>query len=122
MARRPVPGSDLGMDDDEKRAARKEFDEAVNMTPAELKKWLATDESSAVGQKNGGGESVGHHSGRRIIEIKQTKVADLGDADYEHMSKVVGYVARHSKQRPNGDVSDTPWRFSLMNWGHDPTK
>jgi len=38
------------------------------------------------------------------------------------MRKVVGYVARHSEQRPGGDVHDTPWRYSLMNWGHDPEK
>jgi hypothetical protein len=24
--------------------------------------------------------------------------------------------------KPSGDVSDSPWRYSLMNWGHDPTK
>ncbi|MER5294490.1 DNA-binding protein, partial [Streptomyces pharetrae] len=23
-------------------------------------------------------------------------------------------------QRPSGDVRDTRWRHSLMNWGHDP--
>ena len=38
------------------------------------------------------------------------------------MRKVVGYVKRHSAQRPDGDVTDTPWRYSLMNWGHDPAK
>jgi hypothetical protein len=38
------------------------------------------------------------------------------------MRKVVGYVARHSKQRPDGDVTDTHWRWSLMNWGNDPLK
>lgn len=42
--------------------------------------------------------------------------------DCAHMKKVNGYVARHSAQRPDGDVSDTPWRYSLMNWGHDPLK
>ena len=25
-------------------------------------------------------------------------------------------------QRPEGDIRDTPWRHSLMNWGHDPAK
>ena len=75
-----------------------------------------------MGQKDGDSESVGHESGRRIIKIKQTKVADLSEADYAHMRKVTGYVARHSKQRPKGDVRDTPWRYSLMNWGHDPLK
>lgn len=42
---------------------------AVNMTPSELEKWLATDESKSVGQ--GSGESTGHRSGRRIVEIKK---------------------------------------------------
>lgn len=110
------------MDDDEKSATRKEFGEAVNMTPGELEKWLKTDESKAVGQKDGNSESVGHESGRRIIDIKGTKVADLKEADFEHMRKVVGYVNRHLKQRPKGDVTDTRWRYSLMNWGHDPQK
>ena len=111
------------MDEDEKKSVRAEFGDAVNMTPSELEKWLQTDESTSVGQKkDGDAESVGHHSGRRIIELKHTKVADLSDDDYAHMRKVVGYVARHSQQRPSGDVSQTPWRYSLMNWGHDPLK
>jgi hypothetical protein len=38
------------------------------------------------------------------------------------MRKVLGYIKRHSAQRPSGDVTDTPWRYSLMNWGHDPLK
>ena len=38
------------------------------------------------------------------------------------MRKVVGYVHRHMTQRPKGDVTDTNWRKSLMNWGHDPLK
>ena len=50
------------------------------------------------------------------------EMADLTDADYAHMRKVIGYVARHSKQRPEGDISETPWRYSLMNWGNDPQK
>lgn len=99
-----------------------EFRDGVNMTPKELETWLDTDESKAVGQKDGGGESVGHDSGRKIIEIKDTKKADLTDAQWAHMKKVVGYIARHSKQRPKGDVEDTKWRYSLMNWGHDPLK
>jgi ribosomal protein L11 len=99
-----------------------EFKDAVNMTAAELEKWLKTDESQKVGQKSGGGESVGHDSGRKIVKILRTKKADLTEADLAHMRKVVGYVHRHLKQRPSGDVEDTAWRWSLMNWGHDPLK
>jgi hypothetical protein len=107
-------------DDDED--TRKEFRDAVNMTAGELEKWLDTDESQSVGQKSGGSESVGHASGRRIIEITRAKKGDLGKDDYEHMRKVVGYVHRHLAQKPSGDIEDTPWRYSLMNWGHDPLK
>ncbi|WP_433305489.1 DUF3140 domain-containing protein [Actinoplanes sp. CA-030573] len=98
-----------------------EFKDAVNMSASELEKWLATDESKEVGQKpSGGGESVGHDSGRRIIKILRSKKADLSDADEAHMRKVIGYVHRHLAQRPQGDVKETHWRYSLMNWGHDP--
>ena len=100
-----------------------EFRDAVNMTAGELEKWLATDEAKDVGQKSSSGaESVGHDSGRRIVKILQAKKGDLDDADEEHMRKVVGYVHRHLAQRPKGDVEDTRWRYSLMNWGHDPEK
>ena len=99
-----------------------EFKDAVNMTASELEKWLQTDEARAVGQKSGSGESVGHDSGRKIVKLLHTKKADLTDADEQHMRKVVGYVHRHLAQRPDGDVTGTKWRYSLMNWGHDPLK
>ncbi|CAL9551512.1 hypothetical protein SUDANB95_04408 [Actinosynnema sp. ALI-1.44] len=106
---------------DERKRIRDEFSEAVNLTAAELEDWLGTDESRAVGQKDGGGESTGHASGRRIVQLLRTKKDDLSDDDYTHMRKVVGYVHRHLAQRPN-DVEDSAWRYSLMNWGHDPLK
>ena len=46
--------------------------------------------------------------------------AELDGDDLAHMRKVVGYVHRHLAQRPAGDVRHTRWRWSLMNWGHDP--
>ena len=108
------------MSDDDADQVRADFDDAVNMAPKELEEWLATDRSREVGW--GGGESVGHQSGRRIVEIKRTKKDDLTDADLAHMRKVVGYVKRHLAQRPSGDVEDSKWRASLKNWGHDPLK
>lgn len=110
------------MSDDDRRQTWADFREAVNMTRAQLDEWLHQDASKDVGQKSGGGESTGHASGRRIVKILETKKSDLSDDDYSHMRKVVAYVKRHLAQRPEGDVSDTPWRYSLMNWGHDPTK
>lgn len=109
---------------DEQAETRKDFAEVVNMTPSEIETWLETDHSKEVGwpKDRGSSESVGHASGKRIVEIKHTKKADLTEDDYAHMKKVVGYVHRHMKQRPDGDVTDTKWRYSLMNWGHDPLK
>ena len=99
--------------------------EAVNMAPGEIEDFLETEESRSVGEKSGeksGGESTGHRSGRRIVTILRTRKADLDADDAAHMRKVVGYVHRHLAQRPSGDVTDTAWRYSLMNWGHDPAK
>ncbi len=107
---------------EDRNAIIKEFDDAVNMTARELESWLETDESKEVGQKDDGGESTGHQSGRRIVELLNTKKGDYTDDDLAHMRKVTGYVRRHSAQRPEGDVKDTRWRYSLMNWGHDPLK
>jgi len=110
------------MSDHDDDQARAQFRDAVNMSPSELEHWLDSDQSRAVGQKDGGGESTGHRSGRRIVDLLRTKKDDLTDADLDHMRTVVGYVKRHLAQRPSGDITETAWRFSLMNWGHDPAK
>lgn len=112
-------------DDKATRDAREQtiraFHDAVNMTPAALEKWLAGDESKAVGYKESDDdESVGHESGRRIVALSRKHESDLQPHDIDHMRKVVGYVHRHLAQRPDGDVHATRWRYSLMNWGHDP--
>jgi len=98
-----------------------QFQEAVNLEADELEAWLETEESRSVGwRRDGRGESVGHASGRRIVRLLRSPEHDLTDADYRHMRKVVGYVNRHLAQRPGGDVTHARWRYSLLNWGHDP--
>ncbi|MFK8848731.1 DUF3140 domain-containing protein [Streptomyces sp. Ac-502] len=108
--------------DDDRDTVWQDFKDAVNMSPSELESWLKKDESKESGQHKDGGESVGHESGRRIVSLLRTKRADLSDDDYAHMRKVTGYVHRHLAQKPSGDVKETTWRYSLMNWGHDPLK
>ena len=117
-------------DEAEQRGTIREFRSAVNMPPAALRAWLASDESRSVGMtpegekvtSPGGKEAVGHQMGGRILELLGKKNAEFDSADYAAMRKVIGYVHRHSKQRPAGDVTDTRWRKSLMNWGHDPSR
>jgi hypothetical protein len=99
-----------------------DWTQTVNMTEKELQRWLDTEESRSVGQSREGGESTGHESGRRIVTLLGKHKSELTDDDVAHMRKVVGYVRRHLAQRPAKDVTDTRWRYSLMNWGHDPLK
>lgn len=105
------------------RVAR-EFGEVVNMTAKELSDWLESDTSKRVGWRGpdgARGESVGHASGRRILAILLKSGRHLAEDDYDHMRRTVGFVRRHLAQEPENMVTSR-WRYSLMNWGHDPLK
>jgi hypothetical protein len=114
--------------DDERQDIYEQFNDRVNMTPKELEQWLQTDASQLAGSTQGSDddESVGHKSGRRILEIKDKKKDALDSDDYDHMNKVVNYISRHTKQRPEDKSDDElehmTWTHSLRNWGHDPLK
>lgn len=90
------------------------------MTASVLEAWLQTEESKSVGWvHDGDNESVGHASGRRIVSL--LRKSEYSEDDYAHMRKVVGYVRRHTAQGgPAEDKANSRWRYSLMNWGHDP--
>jgi predicted NAD/FAD-dependent oxidoreductase len=110
MSKRPTPG--------EIRAA---FAQAVNMSADELEEWLATEQSRKVGWKPDGGESIGHASGRRIAALMRTPEDALDESDHAHMRKTIGFIRRHRAREPENMVTSR-WRYSLMNWGHDPLK
>ncbi|CAL8470677.1 g10219 [Coccomyxa elongata] len=94
-----------------------EFKKCVNMTTKELQEFLESNDSNRVGWKEDGGESVGHQSGRRIVELMQKGDSDYDEDDISHMRKVVGYLHRHRAQGPSKhDVEHSKWRYSLMNW------
>ncbi|SEK94031.1 Protein of unknown function [Roseovarius nanhaiticus] len=99
-----------------------EWRNLVNMAPKELEEFLETEESKSVGDSESG-ESTGHASGRRIVKILRTNKDDLSEDQWDHMAKVTGYIKRHTAQGgPDEDVKHSDWRYSLMNWGHDPLK
>lgn len=112
--------------DKDHESTYREFKDAVNMTAGALEKHLRSEASRSVGQKkDGADEATGHKEGRRIVEILHKRKSDLSEDDYQHMRKVVGYVHRHLKQGGPHDkdaVETSPWRLSLMNWGHDPLR
>ena len=113
------------VDPDEAAEVRREFGERVNMTAKELSAWLETEESTSVGIKHDGPESVGHEMGRHIVEILGKRKGELTAQDVAHMRKVNGYVARHVAQPPDypdEELAHMPWTYSLRNWGHDPLK
>ncbi|CBQ69468.1 conserved hypothetical protein [Sporisorium reilianum SRZ2] len=81
----------------------KEFNELVNMTASDLEKWLKSDDSTSSGWTNGdSGETVGHQSGTKIVDILKRnpdKNKDkYTDDDIKHMRKVVSYNKRHLAQ------------------------
>ncbi|MCX3267522.1 DUF3140 domain-containing protein [Pedobacter agri] len=107
------------MEKQEMQAEYAEFNDLVNMSVGALGHWLKTAESKSVGWDSGDGESIGHKSGEKIIKILTKKKSELTDSDYKHMQKVNGYIKRHLAQKPEGELSDTRWHYSLKNWGHD---
>lgn len=90
------------------------------MSAGHLEKWLDSQESQSVGQRQnqGDNESIGHQSGREIVKILGKRVGTLTDADCDKMRRVNSYVKRHLAQKPV-DVSGSNWLYSLKNWGHD---
>jgi len=106
-----------------------EFNELVNMSPSELDKWLKEEDSTSSGwsKDDGSGETVGHESGRKIIEIlKKNPKKDpesYDEDDISHMRKVVAYCKRHLAQEETAkqDTNSKSYK-SLKNWGHDAQK
>ncbi|KAI9744394.1 MAG: hypothetical protein M1818_001923 [Claussenomyces sp. TS43310] len=99
------------------------------MTAAELETWLKEEDSTSSGwsKEGGSGETIGHESGRKIIEIlkknpkKDPEKYDQDDVD--HMRRVVSYCKRHLAQEDKAkqDTNSKSYR-SLKNWGHDAQK
>ncbi|ORY20603.1 hypothetical protein BCR39DRAFT_82834 [Naematelia encephala] len=113
----------------------KEFNEIVNMTADELDAFLKTEASTSTGwsKDDGSGESIGHESGRKIVDILHRNPdkdpSKYTEQDKEHMRKVVSYCKRHLAQEEHMKQEKTPEELektkstrSLKNWGHDPMK
>ncbi|KAK5124113.1 hypothetical protein LTR85_001816 [Meristemomyces frigidus] len=116
----------------------REFNELVNMSPDELQEWLGSEESAGSGwsKDDGSGETIGHESGRKIIQILEKNPkkdpSKYDEEDVQHMRKVAAYCKRHlaqegkAKQDPNSKSAKRTVMPSILdrlkNWGHDPQK
>ncbi|KAL8740371.1 MAG: hypothetical protein Q9184_008500 [Pyrenodesmia sp. 2 TL-2023] len=99
------------------------------MTSGELESWLKEEQSASSGwsKDDGSGETVGHESGRKIIEIlnknPEKDPDQYDDEDLQHMRKVVSYCKRHLAQEEKAKQNTGSKSYkSLKNWGHDPLK
>ncbi|WRT67390.1 uncharacterized protein IL334_004361 [Kwoniella shivajii] len=112
-----------------------DFNEIVNMTADELETYLKTEGSETTGftKEDGSGESIGHESGRKIVDIltrnPDQDPSKYTEEDVEHMRRVVSYCKRHLAQEGKLKETKTPEELektkstrSLKNWGHDPMK
>lgn len=74
-----------------------EFNEIVNMTASDLEEWLKSDDSRSAGwpKEDENGETVGHDSGRKIVEILEANPGKdpekYTEEQIQHMRKVVSY-------------------------------
>ncbi|KIS67182.1 uncharacterized protein UMAG_12297 [Mycosarcoma maydis] len=111
----------------------KEFNELVNMTASELEKWLKSNDSTSSGWTNGeGGETVGHNSGTKIVDIlernPEKNKEKYTEDDIKHMRKVVSYNKRHLAQeqhlkqkKSNEELQKTKSYKSLKSGSPDTT-
>lgn len=76
-----------------------EFNDLVNVTADELEAWLKSDDARSAGwpkdDAEGDGETVGHDSGRKIVDILRSNPdkdpEKYTDDQVAHMRKVVSY-------------------------------
>ncbi|KIW65221.1 hypothetical protein PV04_07499 [Phialophora macrospora] len=107
----------------------RDFNSTVNMTADELEQWLRESGSQESGwsKDDGSGESIGHESGRKIVEIlkknPQKDPSKYDDEDVAHMRKVAAYNKRHlaQEEKAKQDTNSNSYK-SLKNWGHDAQK
>ncbi|RDW73274.1 hypothetical protein BP6252_07181 [Coleophoma cylindrospora] len=99
------------------------------MSASELEAWLKEEQSQSSGwsKDDGSGETIGHESGRKIIEIlKKNPNKDpegYDDDDLAHMRRVVAYCKRHLAQEDKAKQNTESKSYrSLKNWGHDAQK
>lgn len=105
-----------------------EFMTVINMSSDALRAWLNTSESRAVDAAEAGDASdasdasVARGAGLRTIALLKKSRHEYTEVDVAHARNAVAFIRRHVALRPDGDVTQTPWRYALMNVGCDPMR
>ena len=100
-----------------------EFRRVVNIAPLQLERWLGTSDSKKLVRLDASGGAVTDSDpGRLILRILKKRRDSYTVEDFNLMQTVAGEIDRRLSERPKGDIVASNWRYSLMNWGHDPSK
>ena len=95
-----------------------EFRLLVNISSQHLERWLYTVQS----QKLNFADAAKGVSAASVLSLLKKRKDKYSDADFDQMQTVVDAIKQRLEERPKGDIVASNWRYSLMNWGHDPTK
>ena len=110
--------SSFEAEDDELDDVYDEWDDAVNMTASELRKWSGhpcSREASLEPKK----------VIRRNLNLLETNKSDWGDDEIEDAKRTINFVNRMSGMKPDEPKDGThgcpsDWAISMMNWAHNP--
>lgn len=109
------------MDVEEKQSVLEEFNEWVNMSPDEHEQWLKSD-CSRDSSIHFSGSLSDNRAGWRVVELKRKHPEQFEENDFDLMMRAVGFIKRQAFAEPYGYINASQWRYTLMNWGHDPLK
>jgi hypothetical protein len=97
-----------------------EFHRLVNMTSAELRDWLATEESGETAEVFP--DQAGTPQSRTVLNVLGKRRTDLTADDAQTMRNVVAEIRTARGAEPEPTAGDARWRRRLMMLGHDPLK
>ncbi|GAA4430342.1 DUF3140 domain-containing protein [Georgenia halophila] len=97
-----------------------EFHQLVNMTSAELREWLTTDEAGEGTE--GFPDQAGSDRSRDVLEVLGKRRTDLTEGDVATMRSVVEEVRAERGDDLEPTAGDAAWRHRLMSIGHDPLR
>lgn len=97
-----------------------EFRMIVNLEAVQLERWLATPQSKKL--EHFSDDGLAADVGQKILKILCKRPDKYGPDDLKQMRVVIDHVKARLTKRPKGDIVASNWRYSLMNWGHDPSR
>lgn len=97
-----------------------EFHSLVNMTSAELRAWLATQEAGETTEALP--DQAGSERSRTVLEVLAKRRTDLTEHDVEVMRSVARELRAARGDEPEPTAGSDEWRHRLMSLGHDPLR